>query len=172
MPYDPAFIPDFTFPGLDLELLYPLRSVALPKSKLDSSLLSSNMSNSSHSQLELIALPQLDTDASNTILAEYGGFSFASGNAHSPENQNLCERLDLGGEEQGLLLQPDFDFDEDGNIVDLVMTDAAAISPATPVRNRLSHEEIDDILQGPQVKTSFASRVLLSQLTLNCRVLI
>jgi hypothetical protein len=154
VPYDPAFIPDFTFPGLDLELLNPLRSIAPPKTKLDSSLLSSNMSNSSHSRLELITLPQLDVDTSNTTVAELGGFSFASGSAHSPGDHNLFERLQLGVEEEGVLLQPDFDFDEDGNIVDLVMTGAAAMPPTTPVRDRVSHEETEDILQGPQVRTA------------------
>ncbi|GAM37642.1 Arg5,6 homolog [Talaromyces pinophilus] len=150
VPYDPAFIPDFTFPGLDLEFLNPLRSLAPPKAKLDSSLLSSNMSNSSHSQLEFITLPLLDVDTSNSTVAEFGGFSFASGSAYSPEGHNLFEGLDLRGEEEGVLLQPDFDFDEEGNIVDLVMAGTAAMPPATPVRDRVSHEETEDVLQGPQ----------------------
>lgn len=113
------------------------------------------MSNSSHSQLELITPPQLDVDTSNTTVAEFGGFSFTSGSAHSPEDDNLFEGLDLGGEEEGVLLQPDFDFDEDGNIVDLVMTGAVAMPPATPVRDRVSHGETEDILQGPQVRTAY-----------------
>jgi hypothetical protein len=158
VPYDPAFIPDFTFLGLDLELLNPLRSIAPPKANFDSSLLSSNMSNTSHSQLELITLPQLDVDTSNTTVAEFGGFSFASGSAHSPEGHNLLEGLDFGGEEEGVLLQPDFGFDEDGNIVDLVMT-GAAVPPATPVRDRVSHEETEDILQGPQVRIAIVFMV-------------
>lgn len=171
MPYDPAFIPDFTFPGLDLELLDPLHSIA-PKAKFDCSLLSSNLSNSSHSQLELITLPQLDVDTSNTTVAEFGGFSFASGSANSPGDHNLFEGLHLGGEEEGVLLQPDFDFDEDGNIVDLVMTGAAAMPPATPVRDRVSHEETEDILQGPQVRSSLVFRNHIFQLTLSSRILI
>ena len=171
MPYDPAFIPDFTFPGLDLELLHPLRSLAPPKAKLDSSLLSSNMSNSSHSQLEPITLPQLDVDTSNTTVAGFSGFSFASGSAHSPEGHNLFGGLDLGREEEGVLLQPDFDFDEDGNIVDLVMTGTAAMPPATPVRDRVGHEDTEDVLQSPQVRTAF-SRIKSCQLTLKSRMLI
>lgn len=170
MPYDPAFIPDFTFPGLDLEFLNPLRSLAPPKAKLDSSLLSSNMSNSSHSQLEFITLPLLDVDTSNSTVAEFGGFSFASGSAYSPEGHNLFEGLDLRGEEEGVLLQPDFDFDEEGNIVDLVMAGTAAMPPATPVRDRVSHEETEDVLQGPQVRTAFL-RIRPCQLTLKSRML-
>ncbi|EED15426.1 Rad21/Rec8 N terminal domain protein [Talaromyces stipitatus ATCC 10500] len=146
VPYDPAFIPDFAFPVVDLELLNPL-GPTVPAAKLDSSLLSSKMSDSSHSQLELITIPQLDVDTSGTTVAGFGGFSFASGSSHSPGGQNL---LDIGGEEEGILLQPDFDFDEEGNIVDLVMADAPAMPPATPVRDRVIHEEAGDVLQGPQ----------------------
>lgn len=112
------------------------------------------MSNSSHSHLDPIKLPQLDIDTSNTTVVEFSGFSFASGSGYSPGSHSLFKGLELGGEEEGVLLQPDFDFDEDGNIVDLAMADATAMPPTTPVRNRASHQETEDISQDPKVRDS------------------
>jgi hypothetical protein len=159
VPYDPAFIPDFTFPDLDLDLLNA-RGPAVPDLKLNSSLMSSNLSVSPHSQLDLGTLPELDVNSSSATLAGFGGFSFGSGSALSPkEHNNIFGGSEIRAEEEGILLQPDFDFDEEGNIVDLVMTDAPAMQVETPVRGRSA-----DVLQGPQVysilRTSFEWHLL------------
>ncbi|OKL62519.1 hypothetical protein UA08_02925 [Talaromyces atroroseus] len=153
VPYDPAFIPDFTFPGLDLDLLNPCGPAA-PDLKLNSNLISSNLSVSPHSQLDLDTLPQLDVDSSSNTLAEFGRFSFDSGSIHSAKQRNVFGRSEIKTEEEGVLLQPDFDFDEEGNIFDLVMTDAPAIQVETPVRGRS-----EDIVQVPQENATMVTPV-------------
>lgn len=151
VPYDPAFIPDFTFPDLDLDILNSLGSTATAV-KLDSSLVSSNLSSSSHIQLDIDEIPQLDINSSPTTIADFRGLSFPSGSAHSTRAYNTFLRETEIRDEEGVLLQPDFDIDEEGNIVDLVMGDALATQVSqTPVRKRISHEIAAETLQSLQV---------------------
>lgn len=152
VPYDPAFIPDFTLPILDLDLLNPF-GTTVSDPKLNSSLVSSNFSVSPHSQLDMAILPQLDVDSpSNNTLVEFGGFSFGSGSVHSAqERNNIFGAPETRAEEEGVLLQPDFEFDEEGNIIDLLMTDAPAMQVETPVRGRVSRGASREITEGQQV---------------------
>lgn len=155
MPYDPAFIPDFSFPILDFDLLDSPGSTGLDP-KLNSSLVSSNLGISPQSQLDFNTLPQLDIDSSSATFAEFGGFSFASGSNHSPKDRDrVFGDQELGVDEEGVLLQPDFDFDEEGNIVDIGMTDAPQVMQIeTPVRNGLGGV-FEGRVQGAQVRVGF-----------------
>lgn len=133
---------------MGLDLLIPLGSTAL-----NESLISSNLSVSPHSQqLDLNTIPQLDVDSSSATLAEFGGFSFGSGSIQKERN-NIFGGPELGAEEEGVLLQPDFDFDEEGNIIDIVMTDAPAMQVETPVKSRLGREGSQDVMQGLEVES-------------------
>ncbi|KAL1970210.1 hypothetical protein VTN77DRAFT_5370 [Rasamsonia byssochlamydoides] len=118
VPYDPAFIPELSLPGLNLDLIN-LRTTTESTLNLQSSLLSSNVSDSDHSRTGIDALPQLDI-SSSIALGETGGFTLASDRASSAQKDNHRFRGSAFEDEEGVLLQPDFEFDEDGNIVDLV----------------------------------------------------
>lgn len=119
VPYDPAFIPELSLSGLNLDLVN-LRPTKEPSLNLHSSLLSSNISNSGHSRAGIDSLPQLDISSPSVALGETGGFTLASGRASSTQKDNHRFRGSAFEDEEGVLLQPDFEFDEDGNIVDLV----------------------------------------------------
>lgn len=141
VPYDPAFIPEFTLPGLDVDLLKPPESM-LCRPDLNSSLLSSHLSASSPSQLGGV-LPQLNIPSPSFVAGEIGGFSFQSDSSNTFDNA-------LG--EEGVLLRPDFEFDEEGNIVDLAMgDDGLEVQVETPVRPQERPEAPEDITRPPQV---------------------
>jgi len=123
LPYDPGFIPDLSLPGLDIDLsnLQPLSS--LRTLTLESSLLSATISNSSnvHSQDADIP-PYLDISSSTFSFGDVGGLDLMSGgvlDAAQRATTHFTGRQSEVGNEGGILLQPDFEFDEDGNIVDL-----------------------------------------------------
>lgn len=151
VPYDPAFIPEFRISDLDFELLNNLGSTA-QAAVFESSLCSSNMSHTPDSQKGASSLPQLDIDdTSGDALINYGAFSTASGSADSSERHHLLDRFQRDGEE-GVILQPDFDFDEDGNIIDLVLSDRPPeLPPATPVTGEAGHTSTATVLQDEYV---------------------
>lgn len=151
VPYDPAFIPDFTLPGLDAVLLKPTESVLCPP-ELNSSLVSSHVSVSSPSQLGN-SLPQLNIPSPSFVAEGFGNFSFQS------DSSNTFERSDgpfgdtvLG--EEGVLLRPDFEFDEEGNIVDLAMDDGLQMQVETPVRPQENVAVLEGVAMPPQVRVS------------------
>lgn len=59
-----------------------------------------------------------------------GGFALASGGVSSTQNTHLSLRRSLFDYEEGVLLQPDFEFDEEGNIVDLAMDPQPELGPS------------------------------------------
>lgn len=119
VPYDPSFIPEISLPGPHLDLVQKDASV-----KIDlhpSSLLSSHFSTSSHSYTGLNP-PQLDV-SSSSLGGDIGRFALAS------DNLSPTTGLRSAVEDGGVLLQPDFDFDEEGNIVDLAMGESSNPQP-------------------------------------------
>ncbi|KKA18397.1 Rad21/Rec8 N terminal domain protein, partial [Rasamsonia emersonii CBS 393.64] len=133
VPYDPAFIPELSLPGLNLDLVN-IHTAKESSLNLHSSLLSSNLSNSDHSRAGIDALPQLDISSPSIALGETGGFTLASDRASSTQKDNYRFRGSAFEDEEGVLLQPDFEFDEDGNIVDLV-TNELSVSRADEQTN-------------------------------------
>ncbi|KAL4945089.1 hypothetical protein BDV06DRAFT_219621 [Aspergillus oleicola] len=120
LPYDPSFLPENNLPGLgiDLEKLNRLlevdgsqqSSVFLPQTPdLSQSALSSNSS------------LRLNIPSDDNILRDMGGFGSETDMASSAQGGVDFGRLMASSlnEERGVLLQPDFEFDEDGNIIEL-----------------------------------------------------
>jgi len=81
------------------------------------------MSSSRHSGTGIDALPQLDISSPSIALGETGGFILVSDKASSTQKGHQGFRGSAHEDEEGVLLQPDFEFDEDGNIVDLAMNE-------------------------------------------------
>jgi hypothetical protein len=110
---------------------------------LNSSVLSSHLSASSPSQLGN-TLPQLNIPSPSFVAGEFGGFSFQS------DSGNAFGDTELG--EEGVLLRPDFDFDEEGNIIELSMDGGLEVQVETPARPQDEHSEVpEDVAGHPQV---------------------
>ncbi|KAJ5612242.1 hypothetical protein N7510_005436 [Penicillium lagena] len=120
VPHDPAFLPETGLPGLDIDFSvfdkmveesFSQKSTGwLSKSPMASQMLSSETESI---QIEL---------ASDDVLRDIGMMSVQS-DINSPiQKRSVGGKMHgshVGDEEQGILLQPDFEFDEDGNIVEL-----------------------------------------------------
>lgn len=117
LPDDPSFVPEINLPGLEIDLskltLEPQAGISSQNSFLWTK--SPDLSQILPENLNL----QLDL-SSEDITRDFGGFgsqSEASGSAHQrPLGRIAAGALD---DEAGVLLQPDFEFDEDGNIIEL-----------------------------------------------------
>lgn len=110
MPYDPSFLPETSLPGLDIDLSY---FATVDDSSQLSSLWSKSPINSLSGASQLSSL-QLDIPSDDLI---------AEGNT-VPDDVRSAKKDIFGqvaglGLEEGVLLQPDFEFDEDGNLVEL-----------------------------------------------------
>jgi hypothetical protein len=109
----------------------------------NSSVISSHLSDSSPSQLGN-ALPQLNIPSPSFAAGEFGGLSFQS------DSVNTFGDMALG--EEGVLLRPDFDFDEEENIVELAMgDDGLEVQVETPVRPQENAEVSEDLARPPRV---------------------
>jgi hypothetical protein len=147
VPDDPSFIPELCLPGLDIDLIQHAM-VSQSQVNLRSSLLSSNLSNSSQSALGLDALPQLDISTPSLGVGDIGGFALASGGVSSTQNTHQSLRRSLFDYEEGVLLQPDFEFDEEGNIVDLAMDQQPDVGPSeVTVRDQVRAVNQEDQVQ-------------------------
>lgn len=110
MPYDPSFLPETGLPGLDIDLSY---FAPVDDSSQLSSLWTKSPINSLSGASQLSSL-QLDLPSDDLI---------AEGNT-VPDDVRSAKKDMFGqiaglGLEEGVLLQPDFEFDEDGNLVEL-----------------------------------------------------
>lgn len=118
LPHDPSFIPELMLPGLnvDLSALEITTNFDTPRS----SLLSSYIPHSNKSGR--VSSQRLRLDLSSEI--GNGPFGFPS-EMTSPVKESEVELPAFLGEEAGVLLQPDFEFDEEGNIRELPVVGAA-----------------------------------------------
>ncbi|KAJ5484833.1 hypothetical protein N7539_004821 [Penicillium diatomitis] len=117
LPYDLSFIPETGLPGLDIDFAFT-EAAAVQTSSQRSDSWASSPGNyvSGHSQLGLI---DLDLYADEFIGAE-GLQSLHVGDVPSGEKRGLFGRRSRPDrEDEGVLLQPDFEFDEDGNLIEL-----------------------------------------------------
>lgn len=116
LPYDPSFLPDVDLPGLDFDLskfdLQPER----PASQA-SSLMWSKSPETSQLSLPLTGQPQLDIPSSDHFNLGIFGSETDISSVHRRPHLSRALGLELGVEE-GVLLQPDFEFDEDGNLIE------------------------------------------------------
>ncbi|QQK44417.1 Rad21/Rec8-like protein, N-terminal [Penicillium digitatum] len=117
LPYDPSFFPETALPGLDIDLSYFTATTDDSSSQLSGLWTKSPNSGlsgtSRHSSLHL-ELPSDDVLGEGTIL----GIDEINRPAQKTDAFHNMTGLEPANEE-GVLLQPDFEFDEDGNIIEL-----------------------------------------------------
>ncbi|KAJ5969096.1 hypothetical protein N7501_005344 [Penicillium viridicatum] len=117
LPYDPSFLPETALPGLEIDLSYFTATTDDSSSQL-SGLWSKSPNNSLSGTSQLsslhLDLPSDDILGDGTIL----GIDEINRSAQKKDTFGNMAGLGLGNEE-GVLLQPDFEFDEDGNIIEL-----------------------------------------------------
>ncbi|PLN86142.1 Rec8 like protein-domain-containing protein [Aspergillus taichungensis] len=119
LPYDPTFLPETNLPGLGLDL----SSLILSENRSlnqESSVLLPATPDLHQSSLALSVSPRLSFSSSDIAMRDWGRFG-----SDTDATGSVQRGLGLVGiatstfEEAGVLLQPDFEFDEDGNIVEL-----------------------------------------------------
>ncbi|KAJ5372919.1 hypothetical protein N7517_004925 [Penicillium concentricum] len=117
LPYDPSFLPETALPGLEIDLSYFTATTDDSSSQI-SGLWTKSPSNSLSGTSQLsslhLELPSDDILGYGTIL----GLDENNGSLQKKDKFGNMTGLGLGNEE-GVLLQPDFEFDEDGNIIEL-----------------------------------------------------
>lgn len=117
MPYDPSFLPETGLPGLDIDFSMfdaePDESSSQQTVTIWSK--SPTISQTSTSQAGSIHL-ELPSD---DIMRDMGALE---SDVHCSAQKRSVLGSKLAGDEEGVLLQPDFEFDEDGNIVELDVT--------------------------------------------------
>ncbi|WEW61439.1 R8 protein [Emydomyces testavorans] len=118
LPEDPAFVPSLMLPGLNLNLSALDITAVLETPRKTSTLLSSYLHQSSGSSQVLDKGIQLNLSSSQMGHSALGGFSLPS-EMSSAKKGPLVELPAYLGEEEGVLLQPDFEFDAEGNIIEL-----------------------------------------------------
>ncbi|KAL4904592.1 hypothetical protein BDW74DRAFT_178685 [Aspergillus multicolor] len=143
LPYDPSFLPENNLPGLGLDLSKLNKLLDVDESQ-QSSVLMLQTPNLSQSALSSSSILGLNLPSDENILKGLSGFSSEAGPASSVQGG-----VDLGGmlasslnDEEGVLLQPDFEFDEDGNIVELGIRNDSEVRarPASEVREYGANE--------------------------------
>ncbi|CAI7650527.1 unnamed protein product [Penicillium glandicola] len=142
LPYDPSFLPETALPGLEIDLSYFTATTDDSSSQLTGIWTKSpNNSLSGTSQLSSLhlELPSDDILGEGTIL----GFDEINGSVQKKDTFGNMTGLGLGNEE-GVLLQPDFEFDEDGNIIELGARGQSPHPRKATVRPRESEGPLDD----------------------------
>ena len=112
-----------------------------------SSLLSGQLHQSSHSSAEGEPLPQIEIPSSSGG-GDFGGFELAD---PATEPRGPERRLTFETDETGFLPDVDFNFDDEGNIIDFGALEAA-LEPELPVlpRHRSELQAREPIVQGHQ----------------------
>ncbi|KGO64002.1 Rad21/Rec8-like protein, C-terminal [Penicillium expansum] len=142
LPYDPSFLPETALPGLEIDLSYFTATTDDSSSQLSGLWTKSpNNSLSGTSQLSSLhlELPSDDILGEGTIL----GIDEINRSAQKKYTFRNMTGLGLGNEE-GVLLQPDFEFDEDGNIIELGAREKSPHARKSTVDPRESEGPIDD----------------------------
>ncbi|CAG8890451.1 unnamed protein product [Penicillium egyptiacum] len=147
VPYDPSFLPETALPGLEIDFSYFSTTTNDSSTELSGLWIKSpNNSLSGTPQLSSLRL-ELPSD---DILGEGTILGIDEINASAQKKDPFGNVTGLGsGNEEGVLLQPDFEFDEDGNIIEL---DARGKSPharKSTVGPRESEGPIDDQQRQP-----------------------
>lgn len=120
LPYDPSFLPEANLPGLNFDFNFEFSD---GPSQLGT-LLNKSPPNSHHSSNSRISV-HLELGSDDII---HDGEAVDADESHGSANRGIfgqATREDVGDEE-GILLQPDFEFDETGTIVEF---DSTHLSP-------------------------------------------
>ncbi|KAJ5171133.1 uncharacterized protein N7500_003916 [Penicillium coprophilum] len=142
LPYDPSFLPETALPGLEIDLSYFTATTDDSSSQLSGLWTKSpNNSLSGNSQLSSLhlELPSDDILGDGTI----SGLNEINGSVQKKDKFGNMSGLGLGYEE-GVLLQPDFEFDEDGNIIELGAREQSPCARKSTVDLRESEGPTDD----------------------------
>ncbi|KAI9873277.1 MAG: hypothetical protein M1830_000588, partial [Pleopsidium flavum] len=152
---DPAFLPDLAFGGFDIDLsALDLSSDATSRRSSILSQRSQQSSQSSHHEREAshlgLVLPPSETEAT----ADVGGFVVAGEDGSSVQRGSRLGSPLLEGGEEGFLPDADFEFDAEGNVIELTADERAqrrsgagaggsrlSRDSAASVRVRREHEE-------------------------------
>ncbi|KAL4995539.1 Rec8 like protein-domain-containing protein [Aspergillus recurvatus] len=143
LPYDPSFLPENNLPGLGLDLSKLNRLLETDASQQYSAFMPQTP-DLSQSALSSSSILDLNIPSDENILRDMGGFSSEADAASSARGG-----VDLGrmlasslNDEGGVLLQPDFEFDEHGNIVELGVRNQNEVRtrPASEVREDKANE--------------------------------
>ncbi|XRM44074.1 R8 protein [Aspergillus tubingensis] len=134
LPYDASFLPENNLPGLGLDFTSLNLSLDLDLSQQPNRVWpqTPDLSQSALSQTDSLKLDlssnrsfgDIDGFSAGTSVSRYGGIGIDFGG---------FEPLQLG-EESGVILQPDFEFDEDGNIIEL----AGSVQPETRLQGNMA----------------------------------
>jgi meiotic recombination protein REC8 len=131
LPYDPAFLPETGLPGLDIDLSILNGTFEDPSTQLSGLWLKSpNNSSSGVSPTESLQIEMSSDDmlGEGTLM----GLDDIYGSGLKKCISGQIAGLGLGNEEGGLL-QADFEFDEDGNLVELGSPKPGRISSVGPL---------------------------------------
>lgn len=117
LPDDPSFIPEINLPGLGVDLSKLTLAPEVDESQqsfiwTNSPDLSQTLGQSFNLQLDI---------SSDDIMRDIGGLASESEISGSVQRKAPMGRISASAldDEAGVLLQPDFEFDEDGNIIEL-----------------------------------------------------
>ncbi|KAJ5787597.1 hypothetical protein N7457_002587 [Penicillium paradoxum] len=117
LPYDPTFLPETALLGLEIDLSSfngSTDDISSQLSDLWTKSPNNSLSGNSHVSSLQLELPSDDGMRDGNIL----GLDDIGGSVQKEDIFDNVKNLGLGKEE-GVLLQPDFEFDEDGNIIEL-----------------------------------------------------
>lgn len=131
LPEDPTFVPSLMLPGLNIDLSALEITSVLETPRKTSSFLSSYLNQSDRSSQFFNRRIQLDLSSSQIGPSAIGGFGLPSEMSSATKGPQVDLPAYLGDEE-GVLLQPDFEFDAEGNIIEL------------PVKGNAGHTVIDE----------------------------
>ncbi|KAJ5870172.1 hypothetical protein N7455_005113 [Penicillium solitum] len=142
LPYDPSFLPETALPGLEIDLSYLTPTTDDSSSQL-SGLWTKSPNNSLSGTSQLSSL-HLDLP-SDDILGDGTILGIDEINRSAQKNDTFGNMTGLGlGNEEGVLLQPDFEFDEDGNIIELGAREKSPHARKSTVGPRESEGPIND----------------------------
>ncbi|KAF7530407.1 hypothetical protein PCG10_003778 [Penicillium crustosum] len=142
LPYDPSFLPETALPGLEIDLSHLNATMDDSSSQL-SGLWTKSPNNSLSGTSQLSSL-HLDLP-SDDILGEGTILGINEINRSGQKNDTFGNITELGlGNEEGVLLQPDFEFDEDGNIIELGARGKSPHAGKSTVGPRESEGPIND----------------------------
>ncbi|KAJ9488580.1 hypothetical protein VN97_g4723 [Penicillium thymicola] len=142
LPYDPSFLPETALPGLEIDLSYFTATTDDDLSQLSGLWAKSpNNSLSGTSQLSCLHLDLPSDD----ILGDGTVLGIDETNRSAQKRDPFANMTGLGlGNEEGVLLQPDFEFDEDGNIIELGAKEESPHARKSTVGPRESEGPIND----------------------------
>lgn len=134
---DPAFLPDFSFPGIDIDL--SALDISTDESSRRSSILSPHSqrsSLSSHADADESMLGLIIPSSNSGGAGDLGGFILPEEDIGSAQRSMRLGRL-LDDEDEGFNIDPGFSIDADGNLIE---ERALGLNPAPAGGTRLGSD--------------------------------